>query len=116
MKEFTFPVVCSFGKGDSGDTYVTVELTDEEADRIIQYCAQPDNYYSDFSDSEELADLYHKIYELGVDQCTDELRENGDWLDEEDIEDPDWRADDLYSIWVNFPEEITEMWDKGGEG
>lgn len=114
MRDFTFPAVCGFGKGDSGDTLVTIELTDEEAERLIEYCSQPDHYYSDFDECEELADLYDKIYELAVEQITDELRD-GDFLEEEDAEDPDWRADDLYTIMVKFPEEITDMWDKGGE-
>ena len=35
MKEFTFVAYCSYGKGDSGETWIDVELTDEEAEEKI---------------------------------------------------------------------------------
>ena len=108
MKEFTFIAYCSFGRGDSGETWVDVEFTDEEAERLVKYGTQSENFVNGFDECEELADLYEKVYEIAVEQITDELRD-ADMLDEEDLENPDWRADELYSIGVNFPEEFEEM-------
>ena len=109
MKEFTFIAYCSYGKGDSGETWVDVELTDEEAEQLIKYGTDPDYFYDGFNECEELSELYDKIYEIAVAQITEELRD-ADWLEEEDgINDPEWRADYLYSCGVNFPEEFEEM-------
>ena len=108
MKEFTFPAYCSFGKGDSGETWVDVELTDEEAERLIKYGTQSDVFYNGFEECEELKDLYNKIYKIAVEQITEELCD-ADWIDEEDRDDPDWQADELYSIGIDFPNEFEDM-------
>lgn len=108
MREFTFTACCGFGKGDTGETWLDVELTDEEAALLIKYGTQPDIYYNDFCRCKELKDLYNKIYKLAIEQITEELRE-GDFLDEDDAEDPDWQADDTYACWVNFPTEFEDM-------
>lgn len=108
MKEFTFIAYCSFGKGDSGETWVDVELTDKEAEKLIKYGTQSDIFYNGFRECNELSELYDKIYGIAVDQITEELRD-ADWIDEEDRDDPDWQADVLYSCGVNFPEEFEEM-------
>ena len=34
MKEYTFTAYCTFGKGDSGETEIEVELTDEEVEKL----------------------------------------------------------------------------------
>lgn len=109
MKEFTFTAYCTFGKGDSGESWIDVELTDEEAERLVFYGTQPDIYYNGFSECEELKDLYKKIYAIAVDQMTEEVKEFGDWLDEEYADDPDWKVDDLYYCGVNFPSEFEDM-------
>lgn len=109
MKEFTFTAYCTFGKGDSGETLVDIELTDKEAERLIKYGTQSDIYYNEFSKCEELKDLYQKIYDIAVNQITEELREGGDWIDEEDATNPEWRADDLYHCGVNFPSEFENL-------
>ena len=109
MKEFTFPAYCSFGKlAAAGESWVVVELTDEEAEKLIKYGTQPDIYYDGFDECEELEDLYDKIYEIAVEQMTDELRDS-DWLEDEDRDNPEWRADDWYSCGVNFPDEFEDM-------
>lgn len=106
MKEFTFIAYCSFGKGDSGETEVEVELTDEEAERLIKYGTQPDIYYDGFSRCKELEDLYQRIYALAVDQMTEEMRDFGD---DDHSDDPDWQVDDTYACGVNFPAEFEDM-------
>lgn len=109
MKEFTFCAWCRFGKGDSGETWIDVELTDEEAERLVKHGTQTEVYYHGFSECEELKDLYQKIYAIAVDQITEELREGGDWIDDEDARNPDWKADDTYACGVNFPDEFEDM-------
>ena len=108
MKEFTFTAYCTYGKGDSGESWVDVELTDEEAERLIKYGTDPDIYYNDFENCEELKDLYQKIYALAVKQMTEELKEFGD-LEEKYASDPNWKVDDLYHCGVNFPSEFEDM-------
>lgn len=104
MKDFTFIAYCTFGKGDSGETELEVELTDEEAERLIRFGTQPDIYYDGFSRCKELKDIYQKIYSLAVDQMTEEMRDFGD----EDHSD-DWQVDDTYACGVNFPTEFEDL-------
>lgn len=108
MKEFTFPAYCSYGKCASGESWIDVELTDEEAEKLIKYGTQSETFYNGFDECEELEDLYDKIYEIAVEQMTDEILFD-DWLDDEYRNDPEWRADDLYSCGVNFPNEFEDM-------
>lgn len=108
MKEFTFTAYCRFGKGDSGETFLDVELTDEEAEKLVYYGTQSDTYYNGFSCCEELKDLYEKLYILAVDQMTEEMRDYGD-LDEEYVSDTNWKIDDLYPCGVNFPREFEDI-------
>lgn len=108
MKEFTFTAFCNYGKGDSGESWVDVELSDEEAERLIKYGTQADIYFKGFSECEELKDLYQKIYAIAVVQMTVELKEFGD-LEEKYASDPSWKVDDLYHCGVNFPTEFEDM-------
>lgn len=106
MKEFTFTAWCNYGTGDSGESWIDVELTDEEAERLIKYGTQPDIYYNEFCRCEELKDLYQKIYALAIEQMTEEIRDFGD---DDHTSDPDWKADDTYACGVNFPNEFEDM-------
>lgn len=108
MKEFSFPAWCNYGGGDSRESWVDVELTDEEAEKLIKYGTQADIYYNDFRRCQELKDLYQKIYTIAVDQMTEELKAWGD-LDEQYANDPAWRINDLYQCGVNFPEEFEDL-------
>ena len=108
MKEFTFTAYCTFGKGDSGESWIDVELTDEEAESLIKFGTQPDIYYNGFNRCKELETLYQKIYALAVDQMTEEMRDFGD-LEEKYANDPEWKVDDHYPCGVNFPTEFEEM-------
>ena len=113
MKTFTFTAYCRFGKGDSGETMVDVELTDEEAERLVRLGTQTDIYYGEFSQCKELKDIYDKIYAIAVDQITEELRDSVDcglaWIDEKDAQNPNWKADDTYACGVIFPFEFEDM-------
>lgn len=106
MKEYTFIAYCTFGKGDSGESYVDVELKDEEYDRLIKYGTQPDIYYNGFSKCKELADLYKRVYDIAIDQMTEEMRDFGD---EAHADDPNWKVDDTYACGVNFPREFENL-------
>ena len=108
MKAYTFIAYCTFGKGDSGETEVEVELTDEESERLIKYGTQTDIYYNGFSRCKELEDLYSKIYTLAVDQMTEEMRDFGD-LDAGLANDSNWKVDDLYPCGVNFPSQFEGL-------
>ena len=108
MKEFTFTAYCTYGKENSGESWIDVELTDEEAERLIKYGTQAEIYYNDFCRCEELKDLYKKIYAIAIEQMTDELRDFGD-LDDKYANDPDWKVDDTYQCDVNFPDEFEDM-------
>lgn len=108
MKEYTFIAYCTFGKGDSGESYVDVELTDEEYDRLIKYGTQPDIYYNGFSKCKELADLYKRVYDIAIDQMTEEMRDFGD-LEEKYANDPNFKINDLYPCGVNFPFEFEDL-------
>jgi hypothetical protein len=85
-----------------------VELTDEEAESLEKYGTQPDIYYNGFSLCKELEDLYKRLYNLAVDQMTEEMRDFGD-LEEKYANDPNWKVDDLYPCGVNFPSEFEDM-------
>lgn len=106
MKEYTFTAYCTFGKGDSGETEVEVELTDEEAERLLKFGTQTDVFYDGFSRCEELRDLYQKIYSIAVEQMTEETRDFGD---EALANNPNWKVDDTYACGVNFPREFEDM-------
>ena len=106
MKEYTFTAYCTFGKGDSGETEVEVELTDEESERLIKYGTQPDIYYKEFCRCKELEDLYKKIYAIAIKQMTEEVRDFGN---DDHTDDPNWQVDDTYACGVNFPREFEDM-------
>lgn len=108
MKEFTFIAYCTYGRGDSGESWVDVELTEKEAKKLIKYGTNPDIYYNDFENCEELKDIYDKVYAIAVEQMTDELRDFGH-LDDMYADDPNWKVDDTYHCGVNFPEEFEDM-------
>lgn len=108
MKEFTFTAYCTFGKGDSGESWIDVELTDEEAERLIKYGTQAEIYYNEFSRCEELKDIYDKIYAIAVNQMTEEMRDFGD-LEDKYANNPNWKVDDLYHCGVCFPSEFEDM-------
>jgi hypothetical protein len=108
VKEFTFIAWCRFGKGDSGETEVDVDLTDVEAEMLISYGTKADTFYNGFSECEELEDIYKKVYSIAIDQMTEEMRDFGE-LDEEELNNPNWKVDDSYACGVNFPREFEDM-------
>jgi hypothetical protein len=106
MQKYTFPAWCRYGKVDSGESWIDVELTDEEAERLIKYGTQAEIYYEGFFECEELEDIYKKVYALAVEQMTEEIREYGD---DDHTDDPEWVVDDTYACGVNFPSEFEDL-------
>lgn len=106
MKEYTFIAYCTFGKGDSGETEVTVELTDEEATLLEHHGKQADTYYNGFGNCKPLKNLYNKIYAIAIEQMTEEMIDYGD---EDHSDNPSWQIDDDYACGVNFPKEFENM-------
>lgn len=58
MREFTFPAWCSYGKGDNGESEITINLNDENAELLVKYASDPDVYYKGFDACLELSPLY----------------------------------------------------------
>lgn len=108
MKGYEFPAWCSFGKGDSGESIVYFELTDEEAARLEATAKDPDIYYDGFYEAEDLADIYKKVYAAAVEQITDELRD----ADLDIPADENWEADDTYAVGVEFPTEFEDLFEE----
>ena len=111
MKEFTFPAWCRYGKLDSNESLVDVELTDEEAERLVTYGTDGEVYYDGFYECAALKDIYKKVYDIANAQITEELRF---WMAEEEEDSeisklPNWKASDHYSIGVEFPTEFEEI-------
>ena len=113
MKEFTFSAWCKSGKFCSGGTAVEVSLTEEEAERLVKFGTDPEIFYSykGFYNCRDIHDIYDKVYEIAVIQITDEQKE---WMDEDDEEEaeilntPNWRADDLYEVVVEFTRDFEK--------
>lgn len=106
MKEYTFIAYCTFGRGDSGETEVEVELTEEEAEKLEHYGKQADIYHNGFRSCEPLKDLYAKIYAIAVEQMTEEMLDYGN---DDHSDNPNWQVDDDYACGVNFPREFEEL-------
>lgn len=101
MKEYVFPGYCTFGKCDSGTSYIYVDLTDEEEELLLKYALVPSVYYGHFWKCNELSKLYDRILEIADEQITEELS-GADMLEEDED------ASDCYQIRVDFPEELED--------
>lgn len=88
----TFDYSISFGRGDGAESYVEMEITTEEYERI--QAAKKSG--EDFSDCETVADIYKRVYELADEDATQDLRD-AEYLEEDE------KASELYSIVVEYP-------------
>ena len=111
MRDFIFPAWCKSGKFCSGETMVEVSLTDEEAERLVKFGTDPEVLYS-YRGFYNCRALNDKVYKIAVVQITQEQKE---WMSEDDEEeaeilnDPNWRADDLYEVGVEFPRDFEKL-------
>ena len=99
MAKVEFLAWCRLSRFDSGMTYVDVELTFEEINRL----AAQDKDACSFAECEAVRDIYEKVYEAAVAQTTEEMREadaqGTGYLSEGQ------RADDVYPVEVEWPKE-----------
>ena len=104
MPVLEFPAVCSYGKGDSGTSWIEFELTEEEESRLISAFKDTETYIHGFRSSDAVSDIYDKIWEAANEQITEELLGMDEMLEEGE------KASDLYQLWVNFPEEFEGLY------
>jgi hypothetical protein len=90
----TFEYSLCYGKGDYGEAYIEMELTDEEYERL--QIAQESG--EEFFCCESVKDIYDRAYELAEEDATCDLIDAG-------ILDKDRRASESYPIEVYYPEE-----------
>lgn len=83
-----------FGGDDAGESFIEMELTEEEYERIQEAKESGE----DFAECESVADIYERAYELAEEDATIDLIEAG-WLDE------GRRASESYPIEVYFESE-----------
>ena len=88
----TFDYTLSFGKGDSGESYIEIDLTDEEYERLQEAHEE----YEDFFGCKSVADIYDRVYELANEEATNDLVAEG-------ILDKSKKASEVYPIEVYFP-------------
>ena len=101
MASVEFLAWCHFGRLMGGcEMYVYMDLTDEEVRRL----EEQDRDAEDFADCEAVRDIYAKVYERAVVLITEELL----WSDTKHgttYLDGYERADDIYTVGVNWPTE-----------
>ena len=90
----TFKYWLSFGKGDSGEAYIEMEVTEEECERLKEAHEE----YEDFFGCKSVEDIYDRAYDIANEQATNDLVFEG-------ILDKGKKASELYPIEVCFPEE-----------
>lgn len=109
MKEVTFEV--SVGKGD---IVVNVEVSDEEYEILKHYCRIAHDYMSDeeceeFSDVEELSDLYNRVIEASYDNIAEYSYEDDEFLEALCNGERDWETvraavEEKYELYIDWPE------------
>jgi hypothetical protein len=90
-----FDYSISFGKGDSGESWIEMEVTEEEYERLQE--AQESG--EEFEDCESVKDIYDRAYDLADEEATRDLIAEG--ILDEKYE----KASELYPIVVYFSEE-----------
>ena len=90
-----FDYTVSFGKGDAGESWIEMEVTEEEYERLQE--AQESG--EEFEDCESVKDIYDRAYDLADEDATRDLIAEG--ILDEKYE----KASELYPITVYFTEE-----------
>lgn len=90
---FAFDYSISFGKGDSGESYVEMEITEEEYARLKAAKESGE----EFIYCKSVEDIYNRVYELADEDATEDL------IDVDMLEEGE-KASDLYSLIVYYPE------------
>ena len=119
MKQFTFPYYISFGKNDSVDCEITIELTDEDAARLVTSANEGGRFR--LSEDERIEDIYDAVFTAIMDREKQALMDDpepvADALSWEEDFDPDADIteeqiddylDDL-EMDINYPEELQGL-------
>lgn len=121
MKKFEFPYGGTLGPGDSWDSYVEYELTDEEAERLVASARVKPRWR--LNEDPNISDICEKIENYIFEENKRMMIEDGrleeeretweyDHEDESDDEIPtdDELVDEAMGIWhVNYPEELQDL-------
>ena len=94
----------SYGKGDCGEGYLEMEITDEEYQRLKKAFLSGEEFYM----CEDVEDIYDRAYTIANKDATSELIAEG-------ILEKGKEADDLYPIEVNYPFSDDEFEDEEDE-
>lgn len=105
MKSYLFGAWVSFGKGDSGETEFSFELTDEEFQRMEALRLTLSDDREEFCNCTSLSDIYEKAYEAAVAIITQEQLDYADYEPDWDAESEGraWRVDDDFPVTVTVP-------------
>ena len=119
MKQFVFPYFISFGKEDSVDCEISIELTDEDAARLVTSANEGGRFR--LSEDDRISDIYDAVFTAIMDQekqalmedpepVADALSWEEDFDPDEDIteEQIDAYLDDL-EMDINYPEELQGL-------
>lgn len=102
MKTIEFPCYTNFGSGNSTDWEIEVELTDEEYALLESVIAKEPE--EEFYQNQTLVNVFKKVYKEAVEQATADALFYDDELRAKYGNDPSWKASDIYSINVEYPE------------
>ncbi len=90
----TFDYSVCYGKGDYGESYIEMELSEEEYARLKEAQDSGEEFYA----CKTIQNIYNRVYELAEEETTNDLIDAG-------ILDKDRRASESYPIEVYYPEE-----------
>ena len=90
----TLDYTLCFGKGDYGESYIEMEVTEEEYERLQEAQESGEEFY----ECELVEDIYNRACELADEDATADLIAEG-------ILEDGRKASELYPIEVCFPEE-----------
>lgn len=119
MKSFIFPYYISFGKGDSVDCEISIELTEEDAARLVASANEGGRFR--LSEDERIKDIYDMVFTAIMDREKQALMDDPepveDALSWEDDYDPDAEITeeqidaylDELDMDVNYPEELQGL-------
>ena len=109
VREFFIDAYCKCGHHVFSGYTIRVVLPEIEAQRLISVASNPKTYYGRFYRCEELKDIYDKIYKDAVEEMTDLYYSLSTTDKSCTIRSEDWRIDDTFECWVEFPKEIEKL-------
>ena len=98
----TFNCTMMNGTGDGADWDIDVNITEKEAERL----KKAKESGKEFCESEDVSDIYNKLYDMANESATEDLIDNDEEFQEYYEEDNTTTASDFFSIKVEFPYNI----------